>query len=91
MQIKPISFREVDREYHLGDMSEVFLKINNLLREEWRGCVVEIEQWRVGIDHKWFSHDSLKEIVKAYIDVGWNVSTKGDEYDCVTLIFEEQE
>lgn len=91
MEIKPISFNKVDREYHLGDMSEVFLKINNILKEEWRGCVVEIEQWGNGIDCKWFSDDALKEIVKAYNDVGWSVTTKEDEHNYITLIFKGQE
>ena len=91
MQIKPISFDRVDREYHLGDMSEVFLKINNILKEEWRGHVVEIDEYNTSLDSKWFSDDALKEIVKAYNDVGWTVTTKQDEHDYVTLIFKEQE
>ena len=90
MQIKPISFSEVDREYHFGDISEVFLKINNILRECWNGYLVEIEQWGNEIHHKWFSEDSLKQIVKAYSDVGWNVTTKEDQENYVTLIFKEQ-
>ena len=91
MQIKPISFDKVDREYHLGDMSEAFLKINNILKEEWNGYVVEIEQWGNGIDCKWFSDDALKEIAKSYRNVGWNVTTKEDPENYVTLIFKEQE
>ena len=91
MQIKPISFCEVNREYFFGDTSEVFLKINNILKEEWRGHVVEIDEYNISLDSKWFSDDALKEIVKAYNDVGWNVTTKQDEHDYVTLIFKEQE
>lgn len=91
MQIKPISFGEVNREYFFGDMSEVFLKINNILKEEWRGYVVEIDEFNINIDSKWFSDDSLKEIVKSYNDVGWNVTTKEDQENYVTLIFKEQE
>ena len=91
MQIKPISFNKVDREYHLGDMSEVFLRINNILKEEWRGYVVEIDEFNLHLDSKWFSDDSLKEIVKAYNNVGWSVIAKEDEHNYVTLIFKEQE
>ena len=91
MQIKPISFDRVDREYHLGDMSEAFLKINNILKEEWNGYLVEINQWDDEIDYRWFSDDALKEIVKSYSDVGWSVTTKSDEHDYVTLIFKGQE
>ena len=91
MQIKPISFDRVDREYHLGDMSEVFLKINSILKEEWRGYVVEIDESNTSLDSKWFFDDSLKEIVKAYNNVGWSVITKEDEHNYVTLIFKEQE
>ena len=91
MQIKPVSFSKVDREYHLGDMSEVFLKINNILKEEWRGYVVEMDEFNLHLDPKWFSDDALKEIVKAYNDVGWSVTTKEDPENYVTLIFKEQE
>ena len=91
MQIKPISFNKIDREYHLGDVSEAFLKIYNILKEEWNGYLVEINQWDDEIDYRWFSDDALKEIVKSYSDAGWNVTTKEDDYGYVTLIFKEQE
>ena len=91
MQIKLISFSEVDREYHFGDMSEVFLKINKILKEEWRGNPLEIDEFNLNLESKWFSDGSVEGIVKAYKDVGWNVTTKQDEHEYTTLIFKEQE
>ena len=91
MQIKPISFSEVNREHFFGDMSEVFLKINKILKEEWRGLTLEIKESNLNLDSKWSSNGFVGEITKAYSDAGWNLSLKKDEWNYYTLIFKEQE
>ena len=90
MQIKPITFSEVNREYFLGDMSEVFLKINKILKEEWRGIALEINEIDLNLNFRWSNDGYAIEVVKAYIDAGWNVTAKEDEDNYLTLLFKEQ-
>jgi len=90
MQIKPISFNEVDRGYFFGDMSEIFLKINNFLKKEWRGLTLEINEFNLNLVSKWSSDGSVGEIVKAYRDVGWDLVIELDDNNYYTLIFKEQ-
>ena len=91
MQIKPISFSEVNREHFFGDMSEVFLKINDILKEEWRGLILDINELDLNLDSKWSTDGSVMEVVKAYRSAGWSVALKKDEDNYFTLIFGEQE